>query len=96
IGWQMNYPYAMRWFGSAGGLAHLAPMPTGLPMLYIYGDRKPFMFHSAQWLAALAQRPGSAVRLFRTGHWVMAQQPQMFNECVRDWLLALDAVDPVA
>lgn len=94
IGWQMNYPYAMRCFDTAGGLAHLAPMPTGLPMLYIYGDRKSFMFHSPQWLAELAQRPACAVRLFRTGHWVMAQQPQMFNQCVRDWLQASDQADP--
>ncbi|MEP6969130.1 MAG: alpha/beta fold hydrolase, partial [Betaproteobacteria bacterium] len=27
IGWQMNYPYAMQWFGSAAGLRQLAPVP---------------------------------------------------------------------
>ena len=94
IGWQMNYPYAMRWFRSAGGLAHAPPVPSDRPMLYIYGERKPFMFHSPQWLAALAQRPDCAVRAFRTGHWVMVQQPQAFNQCVREWLQASDAVDP--
>ena len=94
IGWQMNYPYAMRWFGSAGGLAHVLPLPTGLPMLYVYGERKPFMFHSPQWLQALAQRPECAVKAFRTGHWVMAQQSQAFNQCVRAWLQASDQPDP--
>ena len=90
IGWQMNYPYAMRWFGSAGGLGHAAPVPSNQPMLYIYGERKPFMFHSSQWLAALAQRTDCAVRAFRTGHWVMVQQPDAFKECVLAWLQATD------
>ncbi len=88
IGWQMNYPYAMRWFGSAGGLSHAAPVQPTCPLLYVFGTRKPFMFHSPQWLAALSARPDGAVRPFRTGHWVMAQQPQEFNQCVRDWLQA--------
>lgn len=94
IGWQMNYPYAMRWFGSAGGLAHVAPVPSERPMLYIFGERKPFMFHSPQWLQALAQRPGCAFRAMPTGHWVMAQQAQAFNRCVREWLQASDASGP--
>ena len=64
--------------------------PTSLQMLYVYGERKPFMFHSPQWLAALAQRPGNAVQAFKTGHWVMLQQPQAFNQCVRAWLQASD------
>jgi cis-3-alkyl-4-acyloxetan-2-one decarboxylase len=95
IGWQMNYPYAMRWFGSAGGLARALPVPANRPMLFIYGERKPFMFHSPQWLAALAARADCAVRAFPTGHWVMVQQPQAFNQCVRAWLQASDARDPL-
>jgi pimeloyl-ACP methyl ester carboxylesterase len=91
IGCQMNYPYAMRWFGSAGGLAHTAPVPENRPMLYIYGERKPFMFHSPQWLAALAQRPGCAVQAFHTGHWVMVQQPKAFNDGVLSWLQGPDS-----
>ncbi|MEO7940142.1 MAG: alpha/beta fold hydrolase [Burkholderiaceae bacterium] len=86
IGWQMNYPYAMQWFGSGGGLAHLAPVRPTCPVLYIYGTRKPFMFHSPQWLAALSARPDCAVKAFATGHWVMLQQPQAFHGCVLDWL----------
>ena len=70
-------------------------MPANRPMLYIYGERKPFMFHSPQWLAALAARPDCAVRAFPTGHWVMVQQPQAFNQCVRAWLQASDARDPL-
>jgi pimeloyl-ACP methyl ester carboxylesterase len=88
IGWQMNYPYAMRWFGSVGGLSQLAPVQPGCPMLYVYGTRKPFMFHSPEWLAWVAAQPGNKVEALPTGHWVMVQQPQAFHRCVVDWLQA--------
>jgi pimeloyl-ACP methyl ester carboxylesterase len=87
IGWQMNYPYAMQWFGSLGGLAHAAPVRPDCPLLYVYGTRKAFMFHSPQWLAWLQGRPGCAVHALPTGHWVMLQRPDLFNPIVREWLL---------
>ncbi|MEY4266036.1 MAG: hypothetical protein RIS90_571 [Pseudomonadota bacterium] len=88
IGWQMNYPYAMRWFGLAGGLQQAAPVQPGCPLLYLYGRRKPFMFHSPTWLARVATQPGSAVQGFRAGHWVMLDQPTEFHACIRHWLQA--------
>jgi pimeloyl-ACP methyl ester carboxylesterase len=86
VGWQMNYPYAMRWFGLLGGFRGAARVAHDCPVLFIYGDRKPFMFQSPEWLARLAARPGCAVQPFPTGHWVMAQQPDAFNQCVGKWL----------
>jgi pimeloyl-ACP methyl ester carboxylesterase len=93
IGSQMNYPYAMIWFGLLGGFRGAARVAPACPLLFIYGKRKPFMFHSDEWLAELSARPGCAVRPFATGHWVMAQQPDAFNECVREWLTT--APDPI-
>jgi cis-3-alkyl-4-acyloxetan-2-one decarboxylase len=86
VGWQMNYPYAMRWFGLLGGFRGAAPVAHRCPVLFIYGLRKPFMFQSPEWLLRLAERPGCAVQPFPTGHWVMAQQPEAFNRCVATWL----------
>ncbi|MDP3654093.1 MAG: alpha/beta hydrolase [Rhodoferax sp.] len=86
MGWQMNYPYAMQWFGLNGGLRHAMQVAPHCPTLYLYAERKPFMFHSPQWIAQLAQRPGSAVQAFGTGHWVMVEQPAEFNACVTAWL----------
>jgi cis-3-alkyl-4-acyloxetan-2-one decarboxylase len=85
IGWQMNYPYAMKWFGLEGGLA-TAPVKPQCPVLYLYGQRKPFMFHSPKWLEQLAAQEGSKAQGFATGHWVMVQQPVAFNQAVKDWL----------
>ncbi|WP_066154432.1 alpha/beta fold hydrolase [Hydrogenophaga pseudoflava] len=90
IAWQMNYPYAMQWFGTLGGLRGVARVdkvfgPT-LPTLFFFGKRKPFMFHSARWLAQLATTPGSAAHGLDAGHWLMKQKPEQFNRTVRDWL----------
>jgi cis-3-alkyl-4-acyloxetan-2-one decarboxylase len=86
IGWQMNYPYAMQWFGLKGGFRGAARVKLQCPTLFIYGEKKPFMFHSPQWLAQLAQQPGCAAQGLPTGHWVMMQKSAEFNACVMRWL----------
>ena len=90
IGWSMNYPYAMQWFGLLGGFRGAAPVEPACPLLYLYGERKPFMFHSPRWLEGMAARPGSTVQGFRTGHWVMVEQPVAFNQRLRRWLDGAD------
>lgn len=95
LGWQMNYPYAMQWFASQGGLRGVARVHRVLghqmPALFIYGHRKAFMFHSEAWLAQLRALPGCDAVGLEAGHWLMLQQPERFNACVRDWLLRGDA-----
>lgn len=86
IGWQMNYPYVMQWFGLAGGFRGAAQVKPNVPLLYCYGERKPFMFHSAKWLALQAGRADCAVQGFPCGHWVMLNQTEAFNRRLRDWL----------
>ena len=83
---QMNYPYAMQWFGLKGGFRKAAPVKPVAPLLYCYGERKPFMFHSPKWLETLAARPDCDTQGFRSGHWVMVDQPEAFHQRVRDWL----------
>ena len=83
---QMNYPYAMKWFGAFGGWGGARPVDPKCPVLYTYGERKLFMFHSEEWIRHLAARPGSKVQGFATGHWVMVQQQEALNACVLHWL----------
>lgn len=90
MGWQMNYPYAMQWWGAFGGLrgvarAHRVLGPV-LPTLFVYGRRKPFMFHSQAWLDQLAATPGCAAEGLDAGHWLMRQQPERFLAVLRAWL----------
>lgn len=86
VGAQMGYPYAVQWFGVKGGFGQRPVFEPAVPMLYIYGQRKPFMFHSQAWLDRLAARPGNRVLGLPTGHWVMLQQPQAFNAALLGWL----------
>jgi pimeloyl-ACP methyl ester carboxylesterase len=86
----MNVPYAMKWMGTLEGLGlacnALKVLPTARPMLYIYGKRKPFMFHSDRWLEKISAYPGSRVEGFDTGHWVMSSKPAQFNALLKAWL----------
>jgi pimeloyl-ACP methyl ester carboxylesterase len=86
IGAQMGYPYASRWLGVAGGFKGLRTFKPQVPMLFIYGERKWFMFHSRAWAEQLGATPGSRVHAFPTGHWVMVQRPAEFNQAVLAWL----------
>ena len=83
---QMGYVYAMRWLGVAGGFRGIKVFKPHCPMLYLYGERKPFMFHSRAWAERLAARPGCRVIAFATGHWIMVQRPGEFNDALLTWL----------
>ena len=85
IGAQMGYPYFVQWTGGYRGVRGFVP---ACPMLFIYGRRKPFMFHSSHWAETIAARPGSRVLALDTGHWVMVEQPEAFNRALADWLEA--------
>jgi pimeloyl-ACP methyl ester carboxylesterase len=86
--WQMNWPYYLAWFGGKESLSRQAlPFRPACPMLFLYGRRKPFPFHSQAWAEALAQVPGNRVEGFDTDHWVMARAPERFNQVVREWLV---------
>ena len=57
-----------------------------IPTLFLFGARKPFMFHSRAWLDRLTATPGNRVLGLPTGHWVMVRRPQEFNAAVLAWL----------
>lgn len=87
---QMGYPYALRWFGAAGGLGGVKAFDPTTPTLYIYGARKPFMFHSRAWAERVAANPASRVVVLPTGHWVMIGRRREFNDAVLAWLRDTD------
>lgn len=86
IGSQMGYPYAMAWLGTAGGFKGLKIFEPQCPILYMYGERKPFMFQSRAWIESLAKGPGNRVVGFPTGHWIMIEQQREFNDTLLSWL----------
>jgi pimeloyl-ACP methyl ester carboxylesterase len=82
----MNYPYYILTAGNIGSYRALVPFKPRVPMLFVYGIRKPFMFHSGPWTEMLAARKGCKVVAFNTGHWPMVSEPERFNQVVLDWL----------
>lgn len=90
IGAQMGYPYAVRWLGAAGGFKGLRAFDTERPMLFLYGEKKPLMFHSRAWLERMAAREGNRAIAFPTGHWIMVTRRETFNDALRKWLAETD------
>jgi pimeloyl-ACP methyl ester carboxylesterase len=90
IGAHMGYPYAVRWLGAAGGMHGLRAYEPQVPMLFLYGERKPFMFHSRPWAERVAARRGSRVLGFPTGHWIMIGRRREFSEALIAWLAETD------
>lgn len=82
----MNFPYYILAAGAAGSYSSLVPFVPKVPLLYIYGIRKPFMFHSPQWTENLAAKEGCKVVAMETDHWPMLRQPERFNQIVMEWL----------
>lgn len=83
---RMNYPYWIQWTGAQGGYPERKSFEPPCPMLFVYGRRKPAMFHSEPWARDIAARPSCKVLQLPAGHWVMSDASQAFNEAVLDWL----------
>lgn len=89
IGSCMTYPYYLTWFGGEQGYPRqLRRFKPACPLLFLYGRRKPVMFHTQAWLDELRKGEKNRVIEFDTGHWVMLQQPERFNREVDGWLSA--------
>ena len=88
----MGYPYAVRWLGAAGGFQGLRVFKPAVPMLFLYGEKKPIMFHSRSWVEQVAARKGNRVVALPTGHWIMVTRREAFNEALRTWLAETDAI----
>jgi pimeloyl-ACP methyl ester carboxylesterase len=93
IGAQMAYPYAVRWLGAAGGFHGLRVFKPEVPLLFVYGDKKPVMFHSRGWAETVASTAGNRVIAFPTGHWIMVSRRKAFNDALRTWLAQTDGIE---
>ena len=67
---RMGWPYWRRFNGDLDGLLGMVPSAQ-MPMLFLYGKRKPFNFHSEAWAKRVAATPGCEVHELDGGHWVM-------------------------
>ncbi len=85
---RLQLPHAVTWLRASTPAVGTLPFKLRWPMLYIYGKRKPFSFHTRSFEAAVQSKPDSRVIAFRSGHWVMREEPEAFNSAVKGWLEA--------
>jgi pimeloyl-ACP methyl ester carboxylesterase len=55
------------------------------PVLFLFGERKPMMFHSARWLQIVADSGGHAEGIPGAGHWFMETHAETVNKRILDW-----------
>lgn len=67
----MNYPYRNVWRDLLAGRARgfTEGYWPRVPLLFVYGKRKPFPFHSAQWVRHVEGSSGTVIGL-DCNHWV--------------------------
>jgi pimeloyl-ACP methyl ester carboxylesterase len=93
-----NYPYFYLWRGMAlpwKRASLLGRYRPQCPVLYLFGERKPLMFHSPKWLQIVADSGGRAEGITGAGHWLMETHHEVVNEKLSDWFKALLPNDPV-
>jgi pimeloyl-ACP methyl ester carboxylesterase len=60
-------------------ITHSRFVPVHVPTLYIYGDNKPFQFHSCRWVQHITEKGRhdgrSKVLAVQGGHWFFATDP---------------------
>lgn len=82
------YPYFYFWRGTLLPWARdslLGRCRPQCPVLFVYGARKPLMFHTARWLE-IVEAGGGKHASIDAGHWFMQTHPEALNPLVADWL----------
>jgi pimeloyl-ACP methyl ester carboxylesterase len=82
----MSYLYAMAWLGANGGMKRFKPLEPQFPFYYAYGTRKPFLFHTEEWVNKIKANSINSIESFSSGHWVMVDKAEEFNQSVENWL----------
>ena len=79
----MNYPYRNVWGDLLSGRVTIDDYWPDLPLLLVYGTKKPFPFHSDRW-ANHVRKVGGEVFGLDCGHWVT--EDPAFAEILSRWL----------
>lgn len=83
-----NYLYFYLWRrillpGKHGNL--LSRYRPHCPVLFLFGKRKPLMFHSSRWLQTVDESGGYSEGIDGAGHWLMESHPEIVNEHLQGW-----------
>jgi len=87
-----NYSYFYLWRGMLlpwKRTSLLGRYRPQCPVLYLFGERKPLMFHSPKWLEIVAASGGRAEGVAGAGHWLMESHAAEVNKKLVDWFSSL-------
>lgn len=59
------------------------------PCLFMYGTKKPVLFHDSNWAQRLRERPDCEVVKIPASHWLQVQAPDDVNAHMDSWLQKL-------
>lgn len=83
-----NYPYFYLWRNTLLTWRRkdlLGRYRPGCPLLYLWGKRKPLMFHSDKWLEIVKDSGGRTHGIEGAGHWLMETHASEVNRLVAAW-----------
>lgn len=86
---RFNYPYFYLWsdrflpWSRKKLLGHYRPRCA---VLFIYGAKKPLMFHTEQWTELLEKTGGRSEPIEDGGHWCMETHAKEVNALILKWL----------
>jgi pimeloyl-ACP methyl ester carboxylesterase len=84
-----NYPYFYLWRGLLlpwWGKGLLQRYRPRCPVLYLWGRKKPVMFHSSRWLEIVEASGGACHGVDGAGHWFLETHPDEVNRIITAWL----------
>jgi pimeloyl-ACP methyl ester carboxylesterase len=85
----MNFGYYLKYRSALLGRSQGdVPFEPACPMLFLYGWKKPTMFHSDAFVERLNRTPNSKAVGFDAGHWLMLEQPTEVASEIRGWARA--------
>lgn len=83
-----NYSYFYLWRGMLlpwKRTSLLGRYRPQCPVLYLFGKRKPLMFHSPRWLEIVADSGGRSEGIDGAGHWLMETHSETVNDQLAKW-----------
>ena len=64
-----------------------ADLPDNLSFLYLYGEKKPFMLHTKDWLEKIKASACCDIKgLAGSGHWLMRDQTEQVGDLILAWV----------
>ena len=86
-----NYPYFYFWRATLVPwmrARRLGPYSPKCRVLFVYGAKKPLMFHTERWIEIVERGGGKCVGIEGASHWFMESHAAETNQLIVEWSTA--------